>query len=97
MFDRQHAALSAGDLPKAKERLIHRLDAVAAFHLRNGASAERINWLADRSPKGISQSFGLMVNYMYRLTDIELNHETFVNGGKVASSSDVRALLKPRR
>jgi malonyl-CoA decarboxylase len=75
----------------------HRLDAVAAFHLRNGASAERINWLADRSPKGISQSFGLMVNYMYRLTDIELNHETFVNGGKVAASSDVRALVKPRR
>ena len=75
----------------------HRLDAVAAFHLRNGASAERINWLADRSPKGFSQSFGLMVNYMYRLTDIELNHETFVKGGKVAASSDVRALLKPRR
>ena len=75
----------------------NQLDPVAAFHLRNGASVARINWLADMSPKGIGQSFGLMVNYMYRLTDIELNHETFVKGGKVAASAEVRALLKSRR
>jgi malonyl-CoA decarboxylase len=75
----------------------NRLDSVAAFHLRNGASVARINWLGDRSAKGIGQSFGLMVNYMYRLTDIELNHETFVKGGKVAASAEVRALLRPRR
>jgi len=27
---------------------------------------ERINWMADRSEKGLSQSGGIMVNYVYR-------------------------------
>ncbi|MGH7907015.1 MAG: malonyl-CoA decarboxylase domain-containing protein [Candidatus Binataceae bacterium] len=40
-------------------------DPVAHFHLSNGARIERINWMADLSPKGISQSYGLMVNYRY--------------------------------
>jgi hypothetical protein len=41
----------------------HALDPVARFHLGNGARLERINWLADTSPKGVAQSFGMMVNY----------------------------------
>ena len=46
-------------------------DRVANFHLSNGSRIERINWLADTSPKGLSQSAGLMVNYLYKLNDIE--------------------------
>jgi malonyl-CoA decarboxylase len=42
------------------------LDSVANFHLQNGAMVERINWMADRSEKGIRQSGGIMVNYVYR-------------------------------
>ncbi|GJN34083.1 hypothetical protein PR202_gb22721 [Eleusine coracana subsp. coracana] len=42
------------------------LDAVANFHLQNGAMIERINWMADQSEKGIQQSGGIMVNYLYR-------------------------------
>ena len=55
------------------------LDPVARFHLGNGARLERINWLADVSPKGLRQSLGLMVNYVYALEDVERNHESYVN------------------
>lgn len=70
------------------------LDAVAHFHLTNGARVERINWLADRSKKGLVQSAGLMVNYLYRLADIEANHERYRAEGRVAAASAVRALAE---
>ena len=41
------------------------IDPVARFHLGNGARIERINWLADRAPRRLAQSAGLMVNYLY--------------------------------
>lgn len=69
-------------------------DPVANFHLSNGARLQRINWLADTSPKGISESAGLMVNYLYRLDKIEDFHEEYATGGVVNASSAVRALLK---
>jgi malonyl-CoA decarboxylase len=70
------------------------LDPVAAFHLNNGASVERILWHADDSPKGMEQSFGLMVNYEYRPSQIERNHEGYVKRGRIAASSRVIALLQ---
>ncbi len=69
------------------------LDAVANFHLSNGALVERINWLGDVSPKGMHQSLGLMVNYRYNLVDIEANHETYRATGEVTVSPAVRRLL----
>jgi malonyl-CoA decarboxylase len=74
-----------------KGRLI---DSVARFHLGNGARLERIDWLGDLSPKGLRESAGLMVNYLYRLDDIEKNHEAYVNDGEVVASSAVKKLLK---
>ncbi len=68
------------------------VDPVARFHLSNGAQVERINWLGDISPAGISRSAGLMVNYLYRLRDIERNHEAFTGQGKVVASAAVRSL-----
>ncbi len=70
------------------------IDAVARFHLANGARLERINWLADSSPKGLQESAGIMVNYLYRLGDIEANHETYAAQGKVAMSPAVKSLVK---
>ncbi len=70
------------------------LDSVAHFHLTNGARLERINWLADTSPKGFAQAAGIMVNYLYRLGDIEENHEAYSDRGEVRVSPSVRALLK---
>jgi malonyl-CoA decarboxylase len=69
-------------------------DPVAAFHLSNGASVERIDWMGDTSEKGVQQSFGLMVNYAYRPQRIERNHEQYVKQGRVAVSDEVRALLE---
>jgi malonyl-CoA decarboxylase len=69
------------------------LDPVARFHLSNGARVERINWRADTTAKGLSQSAGLMVNYLYRLRDIEKNVEAFTGENKVASSPAVRSLI----
>jgi malonyl-CoA decarboxylase len=74
-----------------KGRLI---DSVARFHLGNGARLERINWLGDISPKGMRESAGIMVNYLYRLEDIEKNHEAYVNQDEVAASGAVKKLLK---
>jgi malonyl-CoA decarboxylase len=70
------------------------IDSVARFHLGNGARLERINWLGDISPKGLRESAGIMVNYLYRLEDIEKNHEAYANQGTVTASSSVRKLLK---
>jgi malonyl-CoA decarboxylase len=70
------------------------IDSVARFHLGNGARLERINWLGDLSPKGLRESAGIMVNYLYRLEDIEKNHEIFANDGEVVASSAVKKLLK---
>jgi malonyl-CoA decarboxylase len=68
------------------------LDPVARFHLGNGARIERLNWMGDTSPKGMAESAGLMVNYLYRLEDIEQNHEAFASGGPIAASSQVKKL-----
>jgi malonyl-CoA decarboxylase len=73
------------------------IDSVARFHLGNGARLERIDWLGDLSPKGLRESAGIMVNYLYRLDDIEENHETFANNGEVVASSAVKKLLKGER
>jgi malonyl-CoA decarboxylase len=67
-------------------------DPVARFHLDNGARLERLNPLGDLSAKGLKQSHGLMVNYLYDLNKIESHHEMFVQG-EVAHSRALAALL----
>jgi malonyl-CoA decarboxylase len=69
-------------------------DSVARFHLGNGARLERINWLADATDKGIDQSYGLMVNYLYDLADIEKNHEAYAEGRSVVASNAVKRMLR---
>jgi malonyl-CoA decarboxylase len=68
------------------------IDAVAKFHLGNGSRVERINWAADPSAKGIKQSYGLMVNYLYDLRQID-KHRQSLAAGKIACSSDIKKLL----
>jgi malonyl-CoA decarboxylase len=61
-------------------------DAVARFHLDNGARLERLNVNADLSQKGLRESLGVMVNYLYDLGAVEANHERFVQGDVVCSA-----------
>jgi malonyl-CoA decarboxylase len=70
------------------------LDPVAHFHLTNGARMERLNWRADLSAKGLQQSWGMMINYLYRLSEIEGNHEAYTGEGKIAASSAITRLSK---
>ena len=72
------------------------VDPVARFHLANGAVLERINWDADSSLAGLERSAGIMVNYVYRLKDIEKNHELYFAEGEVVASAAVRKLAQLR-
>ncbi|GHD47798.1 malonyl-CoA decarboxylase [Thalassobaculum fulvum] len=69
-------------------------DPVAHFHLSNGARMERLNWLGDPSPNGLRQSRGMMINYLYKLSEIDDNHEAYSDGGRVTASSAMRALAR---
>ncbi len=70
------------------------LDPVARFHLGNGARLHRVNWLADTSPRGIKQSAGIMVNYLYKPDEIEDNHEAYAREGRVMIGDAVKRLLR---
>jgi len=96
-----HKKLEAVLLPLAAEYFLEAttsrgkpVDPVTRFHLGNGARLEQINWLGDKSAKGLRQSHGIMVNYLYDLKDIETNHEAYINKGTIAASKSVRSLLK---
>ncbi len=67
-------------------------DPVGRFHLGNGARVERLNWAGDLSAKGLKQSYGLMVNYLYDLRRLD-KHRAQLIQGKIAVSSDVQDLL----
>jgi malonyl-CoA decarboxylase len=69
------------------------VDAVARFHLGNGARVERINAGADPSAKGIKQSWGWMVNYLYDLKQLDAYRDQLTQG-QIAASSEVKKLAK---
>lgn len=70
-------------------------DPVARFHLNNGARLERINWAADQSRRGLQQSLGMMVNYLYQPREIEANHDRFLQG-RIMASRQVTSLALER-
>lgn len=59
-------------------------DPVARFHLSNGAAIYRVNPFANLKPHGLKSSAGLMVNYIYELAKLEINHEHFKQSGTIA-------------
>ena len=69
------------------------VDAVARFHLGNGARLERLDWLADTSERALKQSYGLMVNYLYDLDYIERNHEAYAQQRAIVAASAVSRLV----
>jgi malonyl-CoA decarboxylase len=71
-------------------------DTVARFHLRNGARLERINWLGDRSERGLRESAGLLVNYLYDRKAVARNHEVYVNDNEIVHSSAIEQLARKR-
>ena len=64
-------------------------DPVARFHIRNGASLHRINWMGDPSPKGLGESAGMLVNYLYDPDAITTNLDAYAADGTIATSEEV--------
>lgn len=69
------------------------IDPVARFHLGNGASIHRLNIAADLSDKGLEQSYGTMINYLYDLKSIEKNHEHYALNGDIEFDDKLKGLL----
>ena len=93
MVQRELEPLCAYYLLRAKQGK-EPLDPVTRFHLRNGASLERLNWLGDTSPTGMERSAGIMANYVYRLADVERNHELYMKEFKVVASRKIESLSR---
>jgi malonyl-CoA decarboxylase len=70
------------------------LNSVARFHLANGARLARLNWLGDTSPVGIASSLGMTANYLYRIAEVEANHEAYATTFDVARSLNVERLAR---
>jgi malonyl-CoA decarboxylase len=73
------------------------LNSVARFHLANGARLARLNWMGDASPAGIASSLGLTANYVYRIAEVEANHEAYATSFDVARSFTVERLAREVR
>ncbi|PLX73774.1 MAG: Malonyl-CoA decarboxylase, partial [Desulfuromonas sp.] len=86
--------LAATYLHQRRDKDSAPLDPVARFHLGNGARIEQLNWQGDISPKGLREACGLMVNYQYRLKEIEKNIEAYAAERTIAVSSRVKSLLR---
>ncbi len=68
------------------------IDPVARFHLRNGASIYRLNWMGDPSPKGLGESAGILVNYLYDAPAVVGNVDAYVREGRIVASDQIRSL-----
>lgn len=77
-----------------EKRRNNALNSVANFHLRNGSCLWRINWLADPSPRGMTNSCGLMVNYRYYLDRLEENSNNYLNNFTIDADNQVTKLLE---
>ena len=66
---------------------------VSRFHLGNGAIVEDIVINANISEQGFKRAFGVMVNYLYELKNIEKNHEDYMNNNKVIVSDKIKKYL----
>jgi malonyl-CoA decarboxylase len=90
--DAEMRALAANYLVTSKQDSGLPLDPVARFHLGNGAQIFQVHARADSSEKGIGQSGGVMVNYLYDLKKVSQNHERFASRQDIAKSPEIRSL-----
>ena len=104
-FDVNHpskTSMNENDKPRLMDACAHYLlnekrktfplDPVARFHLGNGATLARLNWNGDSSDRGQKQSHGIMVNYVYDMSKVEKNHDSFANDGTISTTSTISKL-----
>ncbi|SMC72101.1 malonyl-CoA decarboxylase [Rhizobium sp. RU36D] len=90
----QLTAAAAHYLTAARRPDGHHYDPVARFHLGNGALVHAVNVGADLSRRGMKESAGVMTNYLYDLSRLEQNHESFANQRQVAAAPQVHGLAQ---
>nr|WP_299641791.1 malonyl-CoA decarboxylase family protein [uncultured Ruegeria sp.] len=78
-------ALAPNCLMNAKGKGSMPFDPIAQFHLGNSALAHSLHANADTA-----QCVGTMVNYLYDLTRVALNHEQFANTHEMAASTETK-------
>ena len=66
---------------------------VCRFHLGNGAIIDDIVINANVSEVGLNRSFGVMVNYLYELKNIEKNHEEYINNKTIIISDKLKKII----
>ena len=66
---------------------------VGNFHVRNGAEVYRVNFLADKTTRGMSNSLGTMVNYRYNFEAVETNRARYVARGEIAYGSEFHKMV----
>ncbi|MEP0518837.1 MAG: malonyl-CoA decarboxylase [Hyphomicrobiales bacterium] len=88
------AQLASYYLTKVKRHDGFPMDSVARFHLGNGAELHAAHPNADLSENGQEQSYGVMVNYLYRLNKVEANHQEFAEFNTIAQSSTISSMAQ---
>ncbi|GJD08742.1 hypothetical protein Gasu2_30300 [Galdieria sulphuraria] len=68
-------------------------DALATFHLGNGAELSDICWMGDNSPTAMAKNLCMMALFSYRLECQEENVIVFSTEGKIVVSEKVKTLL----
>ncbi len=86
--------IAAHYLLSAKNKSGLPTDPVARFHIQNGAQIKAVHAEADLSEKGLSNSFGVMVNYAYEDKQIAGNLKALADKKRVSASSSVSALAR---
>jgi malonyl-CoA decarboxylase len=93
-LEKELTQLCAYYLVRAKQDDGEPLDAVARFHLGNGAALDRLNFLGDTSESGMARSAGMMANYVYWLAELEKNHERYFREKAVSASPVVERMAR---
>lgn len=65
--------------------------------MRNGAVLWRLNYLADKSVKGMKQSCGIMANYRYFLEKTDENSQKYLSNGVVKLGESVEKLIQTEK
>ena len=85
--------LVAHYLTNEKNQKQRPINDVCRFHLGNGAIIDDIIINANVSEVGFNRSFGVMVNYLYELKNIEKNHEDYINNKRIIVSDKLKKFI----
>ena len=84
-------------LTQIKNKKGDAINPVAHFHLGNGALIYKIHTQANNNQLAIDDSWGVMVNYLYDLDLVAINHEAYANQESVAVSPKLTKSVQSKK